>query len=134
MEVPALEVRGSSRDSKALLNPLALEVEPVEMGFPSKKCEALLLDSENQSEESGRKGSWGGRELRKESRVVVNWEEGIPGRSESAGREGEAKPRRDGSQSTGGRWGRGASEEVEPGQRERRMKNQGGKRLREERK
>lgn len=114
MEVPAHEVRGSSRDSKALLNPLAQEVKPAETGFPSKKCGALLLDSENQSEESGRKGSWGGRGLRKESRMVVNWEEGIPRRSESAGKEGEAKPGRDGSQSTEGRGGRRAPEEVEP--------------------
>lgn len=69
MEVSAHEVRGSSRDSKALLDPLAQEVEPAEMGFLNKKCEAFLLDSEYQSQESGRKGSWGGQRLRKESRV-----------------------------------------------------------------
>lgn len=73
MEVPAHKVRGSSQDAKALLNPLTQEVEPVEVEFPSKKCEGLLLGSENQSEESGRKESRGGWGLKKERRLVEEW-------------------------------------------------------------
>lgn len=60
MRVSVHKVMGSSRDPKALLNPLAQGVETTKMGLPSKECGSQWVASENQSGELGKRVSWEG--------------------------------------------------------------------------